>query len=61
MKNTDIFLSELTAFIAYHASPYLVQDNGIAILCDITLANGDNVKQWDYVTTYTQARQALGY
>lgn len=52
---------ELKHYIDNHAYETVLQDNGVAFLLPVLLADDNLVYQWEYVETYYQARQALGY
>ena len=58
---TTILQIELRHYVTNHEFDAVIQNNGIAILTPVTLANGKTAAQWDYVETYRQARHVLGY
>lgn len=57
----SILQIELNHYILGHGFETMPQDNGVAFLTPVVLRDGQQAAQWEYVETYRQARQALGY
>lgn len=62
MRNhTTIYQLELSNYIENHDLTTMIQGQGVAFLVPVVLKDGSIRFEWDYVETYNQARQALGY
>ena len=58
---TNTLQANLRAYLENHGAETVIQDNGIAFFICLIKTPGGYMAEWQYIETYNQARQALGY